>query len=101
MKKGGEMRRLEEVFLEAAMGREPRVRILLRRDMKNKEAPPTEVERELSYPGPNLSALKWVLEQRAKSAPTGIEPLPFAAWSDDELVGMLQEGRTLKEPSAA
>lgn len=64
-----ETRKLEEVFLKAAMGKEPRVRILLRRGKKKPEEAPQEVERELSYPGPNLAALRWMLEQRAKSAP--------------------------------
>ena len=93
MRKNLETKKLEEVFLQAAMGREPRVRILLRREKKKPDEPPREVERELSYPGPNLSALRWMLEQRAKSAPAGIEPLPFGAWSDAEILKMLEEGK--------
>jgi hypothetical protein len=101
VRKSIETRKLEEVFLHAAMGKEPRVRILLRREKKKPDEPPREVERELSYPGPNLSALKWMIEQRAKSAPAGVEPLPFGAWSDAEILKMLEEGKEGSELSAA
>jgi len=85
-------RKLEELFLRAAMGCEPKVRILLRPASEAPEGSFEAVEKVETFPGPNLPALRWVLEQRAKSAPTGIEPLPFAAWTDDELLKMLKEG---------
>ena len=85
-------RGLEELFLRAAMGSEPKVKILQRPGSDSPDGSMKDVERVEIYPGPNLTALRWVLEQRAKSAPAGIEPLPFAAWTDAELLNMLREG---------
>lgn len=91
-------RGLEELFLKAAMGSEPKVRILRRPDSGSPQGSMEAVERVEIYPGPNLTALRWVLEQRAKSAPAGIEPLPFAAWTDAELLKMLKEGARKETP---
>lgn len=91
-------RGLEELFLRAAMGSEPKVRILQRPGSDSMQGALEPVEKEETYPGPNLTALRWVLEQRAKSAPAGIEPLPFAAWTDAELLKMLKEGARKETP---
>lgn len=80
------------------MGSEPKVRILRRPGPDSPEGSMEAVEKVEVYPGPNLPALRWVLEQRAKSAPTGIEPLPFAAWTDAELLKMLKEGASRETP---